>query len=54
MKILHVIPSIAAVRGGPSVAVIEIVKSLQLIDEVEVSLDFVEVADLDHFLAQAG
>lgn len=29
MKILHVIPSLAAVRGGPNVAVIEIVKSLR-------------------------
>ncbi|WP_024546389.1 glycosyltransferase [Picosynechococcus sp. NKBG15041c] len=38
MKILHVIPSIAAVRGGPSKAVIEMVQSLQNADcEIEIT-----------------
>jgi glycosyltransferase involved in cell wall biosynthesis len=38
MKVLHVIPSIAAVRGGPSKAVIEMVKSLQNANcEVEIA-----------------
>jgi glycosyltransferase involved in cell wall biosynthesis len=31
MKILHVIPSLAAVRGGPSIAVIEMVRNLKSI-----------------------
>ncbi len=38
MKVLHIIPSIAAVRGGPSTAVIEMVRSLQNADcEVEIA-----------------
>ncbi|BAU63910.1 hypothetical protein STA3757_12790 [Stanieria sp. NIES-3757] len=37
MKILHVIPSIAPIRGGPSQAVLEIVSALQHLDiEVEI------------------
>jgi hypothetical protein len=38
MQVLHVIPSIALVRGGPSLAVIEMVKALCL-EGVDASLD---------------
>jgi glycosyltransferase involved in cell wall biosynthesis len=38
MKVLHIIPSIATVRGGPSIAVIEMVQSLQNANcEVEIA-----------------
>jgi glycosyltransferase involved in cell wall biosynthesis len=51
MKILHIIPSIASVYGGPSKAVIEIVKSINKTGEASASIattndDYDEVLDV--------